>query len=599
VPPGRRVADAPAVLVSNRIAILKRFAAAYVRPRWRMFALVQVLHAVAVGLLLVPPMIIKYVIDGPIPGGDVGGLLGMVALLVGVFAVFAGIEAFKTYWGHEIAQSITSRLRNDLYGHCQKLSMSFHDRTKSGGLLSRIVDDINVIQEVVHHGPEAVILGVVTIVGCTVLMLVIEWRVALVALAFMPVLIAFVVWTADRMWKQFREVRRRKESLSDVLEENLSGVQVIKAFGTEQRESEAVERENVRHYHSRMAVIRYMCRLFPGALLLNALAMSAALLYGGWLVIRGPEAGGMKIGALVALFMLLQRFLHPILRMVMMLEQVGRFFASTERFFEYMDIEPDIRDAPDAVALQSCRGEVTFDGVTFAYDDRPVLREVSFTARPGEMVALVGPSGAGKTTIVRLIPRFYEAQAGHVRLDGHDIRALTLRSLRSHIGTVMQDDFLFSGTVAENIAYGRASATRAQIEEAAELANAAPFIAEMPDGLDTPIGKRGVMLSEGQRQRISIARALLKDPQILLLDEATSSVDPETELLIQRAVERLRSGRTTFAIAHRLSTIFQADQILFVQDGRVIERGTHRELLDAGGEYARFFDIQFRKLEHV
>ncbi len=581
--------------MSEKWSNLTRFAGTYIRPRWKMFALVQALHTVAVVLLLVPPMLIRYALNDAIPAGDFAALAWTAGGIVALFAVFALMAAFKEYWGHEVAQRITSRLRNELYAHCQKLSMSFHDRRKTGGLLSRIVDDINVMQEIVHHGPEVFLLAVVMVSGTAALMFYLSWRLALAALLFLPVLIWHVHRTAGRMWERFRTVRQQKESLSDVLEENFNGIAIIKAFGAEQRESNAVGRENWKHYDTRMSVIRHMCRLFPGAMFLNSLGLAVVLFYGGWLTM----SGAMRVGTLVAFFFYLQRFLHPILRAVMMLEHAGRFFASIERYFEYMDVEPDIRDRPGAEPLETCLGEVTFEDVRFGYDDRQVLAGVSFRAEPGQMIALVGPSGAGKTTIIRLIPRFYEPQQGRVLVDGHDVRDLTLYSLRSHIGVVMQDDFLFSGTVAENIGYGRPEATREQVIEAAEMANAAGFIGEMSDGYETEIGKRGVSLSEGQRQRLSIARALLKNPQILLLDEATSSVDPETELLIQRAVDRLRSGRTTFAIAHRLSTIFQADQILFVQDGSVAEHGTHRELLDRDGEYARFFDIQFRKLQHA
>lgn len=576
---------------------LKRFARTYIRPRWKFFSFILILHAVAVGLTLLPPMLIRYSFDEVIPSGDVWALLWTALGLVGLFGLFACIARYKEYWGHEVAQGITSRLRNDLYSHCQKLSMSFHDQRKTGGLLSRIVDDINVMQEIVHHGPEVLILVLVMVTGSAALMFWMSWKLALASLLLVPLLIWHVRRTASKMWHEFRGVRKQKESLSDILEENFNGIAIIKAFGAEEREADAVDEENRKHYNTRMSVIRHMAKLFPGAAFINALGMAVVLAYGGWLAITEPEV--MKIGTLTAFFFLLQRFLHPIIRGVMMLEHAGRFFASIERYFEYMDIDPDIRDHPGSRALDTCRGEVIFENVHFGYDEREVLHGVSFHARPGQMVALVGPSGAGKTTIIRLIPRFYEAREGRILIDGQEIRDLRVYSLRSHIGMVLQDDFLFSGTVAENIAYGRPKATRDDIIEAAEMANASDFIATLPEQYDTEIGKRGVTLSEGQRQRLSIARALLKNPQILLLDEATSSVDPETELLIQRAVDRLRSGRTTFAIAHRLSTIFQADQILFIQDGVVVEHGTHRDLLDRNGEYAKFFDIQFRKLQHT
>lgn len=575
---------------------LCRFLRTYIAPRKGEFATVQLLHIVAVTLLLVPPLLIRMFIDD-LPGAtDMSFVLIPAGGIVAICLVFFLVAWQKEYRGHEIAQDITVRLRNDLYGHFQKLSMSFHDRKKTGGLLARIVDDMNIIQEVVHHGPEAILVSAVMVVGTAGLLFYLNWVLALVVVAFLPLMALHVALTAGKMWRQFRVVRRRKESLSDELEENLSGIAVIKGFGGEDRESAAVHRENMHHYHSRMSVIRYMSLLFPGAISINQLSAAAVIVVGGYVAIGRPDL--LTAGTLTAFILYLGRFLHPIIRMVMMMEHAGRFFASIERFFDYMDIEPDIRDKPEAVELDEVTGEVAFENVNFSYDEQPVLRDISFTAGAGQMVALVGPSGAGKTTVVRLIPRFYDPQSGRVTLDGRDIRDIKLRCLRSHIATVMQDDFLFSGTVLENIAYGRPDAGREEVIEAAEMANAAPFIEELSDGYDTEIGKRGITLSEGQRQRLSIARALLKNPQILLLDEATSSVDPETELLIQKAMDRLRSGRTTFAIAHRLSTIFQADQILFVQDGRIIERGTHKELIAAGGEYARFFDIQYRKVYH-
>ncbi len=566
-----------------------RFARRYIRPRRGMFWFVQSLHVLAVVLVILPPLVVRYLIDVAIPAGDRHLLLMTAGAIVGIFVLFFAIAAFKEYWGHEVAQGITSRLRNDLYGHFQKLSMSFHDRTKAGGLMSRLVDDINVVEEVVHHGPEAVVLAVVMILGVMVLMFIQQWRLALVAMAFVPLMMVFTQRTARRMWRSFREVRERKASLSDVLEENLNGIRVIKAFSGEDREYEAIARQNTSHYRSRMAVIRRMCVLFPGAILIHNIGLAVVILYGGYMVMQGA----LTLGQLFAFIMLMGYFLHPIMRMVMITEQAGQFFASIERFWEYMDIDPDIQDCPGARELAACHGEVRFEDVHFRYDDEPILRGITLTAKPGQMVALVGPSGAGKTTITRLIPRFYEPFRGRILIDGHDIRDLTQRSLRAHIGMVMQDDFLFSGTVAENVGYGRPGASREEIVEAAVMANAAPFVEQMPAGYDTAIGKRGVKLSEGQRQRVSIARALLRDPQILLLDEATSSVDPETERLIQQAMEHLRRGRTTFAIAHRLSTIFHADQIFFVDRGRIIEHGTHAELLARDGKYARFFRIQF------
>jgi ATP-binding cassette subfamily B protein len=566
-----------------------RFLRVYVGPHERKFILVQCMHVAATVLMLVPPLLIRYVLDDVIPGRAYAALVPCAGGMVAIVGLWALLHGFKEYWGHDVAQRITSRLRTDLYGHLQKLSMGFHDSKKTGELLSRTVDDINVIQEFTHHGPEAVVIGVVTLLGTGALLLYLDWHLAIVALCLVPLQIIVARRPVGNMLRQFKRVREEKAALSSVLEENLSGVRIIQAFTSEEKEHGNVTEATESHYRTRMGAIRYISMLFPLTMFVNTLSVAAALLYGGIQAMSGSLEGG----TLVAFVLYLQRFHQPMLRMMMMAERAGDFFAGMERFFEYVDMEPDIADRPDARDLVECCGEVRFDGVCFRYDDRPILEDVTFGAQHGQMVALVGPSGAGKTTITRLIPRFYDPLAGRVLVDGADVRDLKLSSLRSHIGIVMQDDFLFSGTVAENVGYGRPGASREQIEEAARLGNAAPFVEQLPDGYDTVIGKRGVKLSEGQRQRVSIARALLKNPQILILDEATSSVDSETERLIQEAIERLRAGRTTIAIAHRLSTILSADRILFIDSGRITERGSHEELMALNGAYARFYRVQF------
>lgn len=566
-----------------------RFLKTYIQPHLLKFSIVQVMHLVAGFVLLVPPLLIRYVIDTVVPDQNYNALLLISGGLILMFAAWSAMAALKEYWGHEIAQRITAKLRNDLYGHFQKLSMSFHENKKTGELLSRIVDDINIIQEIVHHGPETILLSLSILLGTSALLFYLNWRLALVSLSLAPLMIIFTRHIAKNMWNQFRQVRKKKAHLSDQLEENLAGIQVIKAFVGEDQEAEAVGRANEAHYRTRMGVIKWISFLFPGSVFINSVAIAIALFYGGFMTLQGI----ITVGTFTAFIFYLQRFLQPIIRLMMMIERGGRFFAGIERFFDYMDIRPDIYDTEGAFVPEKVDGTVEFDGVFFGYDEETVLKDINLVASPGQMIALVGPSGAGKTTIIRLIPRFYEPDSGQILLDNTNIKDIRLRALRSHIGLVMQSDFLFSGTVAENIAYGKPTAPIDQIAYVAELANAASFIEDLPDGYETEIGKRGVKLSEGQRQRISIARALLKDPKLLLLDEATSSVDSETELLIQQAIENLRKGRTTFVIAHRLSTILEADKILFIDDGKIIERGTHEELMKANGRYAAHYRIQF------
>ncbi len=568
---------------------IQRFVKTYLRPFLKSFIVVQVMHLTAGLLLLFPPLLVRSVIDESIEKRDFHGLVLLVISVIVIFTVWALLASIKEYWGHSIAQRLTAQVRNDLYGHFQKLSMSFHDNKKTGELLARIIDDMNTVQEVVHHGPETILAGLAMLCGTGVVMFYLDWQLALVATAIVPVLTLFSRMVVKRMWREFRNERKQLAALSEGLEENLTGIHVIKAFVREREESANTEQANEEHRLSRMRIIRYIALLFPGAMFINGVGMAAVLFVGGWRAIDGD----ITIGTLTAFIFLLRGFLEPIMRLMMFAERGGRFVAGVERFFNYMDIEPEINDKENAIELKSVGGEVEFRDVHFRYEEETILTGVSFEAPPGSMIALVGPSGSGKTTITRLIPRFYEPYRGQVLLDGTDVRDITQHSLRQHIGMVMQDDFLFSGSIAENIGYGKLNSSREDIIAAARLANADKFIEETPAGYDTEIGKRGIKLSEGQRQRISIARALLKEPRILLLDEATSSVDSETEVLIKQAVERLRTGRTTFVIAHRLSTILEADNILFVEDGCITERGTHSELMEQDGQYAKFYKIQF------
>ncbi len=572
------------------IQLLRKFAR-YLRPYRRRFAAVQVMHLLAAGLMIMLPLFLKFLIDGIVGRNNAGALLPLIAAVLVTILLRAVIAYLRIYHGHEIAQSVTYDMRNDLYAHLQSQPMKFYDRERTGNLLARVVDDLNVVEEVTHHGPEAFLSTGVMIAGSLGVLLSLNWKLALACLWVVPLQAIVVYRIGGRMHRGFRGVRTAKSSLTSQLEESFSGIQVIKSFGRERHEKGRFADANRFHYDRRLDVIRPMAEMFPIAELLNGLSIVIALGLGGLLALRG----NLSVGTLASFVLYLRSFLYPLLRLALSFEQITDFFASTERFFDYLSIHPEIRESPKAVHLPAIDGRIRFDDVHFSYrDDVPVLRGVAFDVAAGTTCALVGPTGSGKTTVIRLLMRLYDVTDGSVGIDGYDVRELTTRTLRNHIGGVMQDDYVFSGTIRDNIMYGRLNATEEEMRYAAREANAEEFIEKLPDAYATVVGQRGVMLSEGQRQRMTIARALLKNPRILVLDEATSSVDSETERLIQEALSRLLRGRTTVAIAHRLSTILNADQILYIRDGRITERGRHEELLERDGEYARLFYTQFK-----
>jgi len=558
------------------------------------FIKVQILHAVAAVLLLIPPLIMREIIDDAIPNQNFSRLALLVGIALGVFILRALIRRYNIYHGHRIAQECVRDMRNDLYQHFQRLSMKFHDQKKTGELMSRIVDDLNRMQEFVHHGPEALINSMVLIGGTIIIMLSMSVSLTLVTLIFVPFLVAFSRYLIKRMHNAFRRTREAKADMSDRLEDNLAGIKVIKAFVSEDSEMERFRNTTQEHTDNRLEAINYISYLFPGSRLLNAAGELTVLGFGGYLT----AVNIITVGTIVSFYAYLQQFRAPILRMVHMSEDLSRFFASMERYLNHMEIKPeivtDIEYTPSAPEIE---GEVEFEDVHFSYlEEERVLEGVSFKAESRQTIALVGPSGAGKTTIVRLMPRLYELDSGTIRIDGRSIDEFSVRELRDAFAMVMQDDYLFSDSVRENIAYGKPGADEEEIVEAARAANAHDFIVnDLPDGYDTQVGQRGLRLSGGQRQRVSIARAFLKNPKILILDEATSSVDLETEKLIQDAIDRLTEHRTTFVIAHRLSTIVDADEILFVEDGKIKERGDHQSLVARGGDYYNFYQMQFEE----
>jgi len=575
----------------NYLNLLKKFYKHYISDRKYKYFSVQFLHFIGALLALVPPLIIREIIDEAIPSKNLRNIIVLVMFGFGVYLVTNIIRYLRVYYGHKYAQYITRDMRNDLYNHYQNLSMNFHDNKKTGELMSRIIDDLNRLQEFAHHGPEAVINSMVIIIGTIVILFTMSVKLALVSLIFTPFLMLFVYFFMKKMHKAFRKTRENKANMNDKLEDNLAGIKVIKAFNNEKYEMDNFSEKNTAHAKARMKAIKYISILMPGSRMLNVIGLLAVLGYGGYLT----SLEVITVGTIVAFYNYLERFREPLLRLVQRSQGLSRFFASIERFFNHIDIKPEIKSQPGKLEAKDLKGEVEFNDVYFSYGDEEVLKGINLKADKDQTIALVGPSGAGKTTIVRMLLRLYDIDSGSLKIDGQDIHKYIIDQLRDSMAMVMQEDFLFSTSVAENIAYGKPNASREEIIESAKKANAHQFITgQLSDGYNTQVGQRGVKLSGGQRQRISIARAFLKDPRILILDEATSSVDLETEELIQEAVNEVTQNRTTFIIAHRLSTIINADKILFIQNGRLIEKGKHEELIEKNSHYKEFYSKQFQ-----
>lgn len=569
----------------------------YVTPYWRRLGFGYVALFAALALQLAIPQVLALVIDRGLLSGDTAYLLRAAGLIV-LLSAFQGIFTFgRTYLIMYIAEGVAYDLRNQLYQRLQGLSFSYYDQAQTGQLMSRVTDDVNNIRGMLMMTLRALVVSIAMLVGVTVILVRLDRQLALVALLVMPPLVWWSLRFGVIIRPLFLRVQQQFGTMTTVLQENVAGARVVRAFAQEARESARFESELDELFERNITTARKWSFSYALMLLLSGLSLATVLWYGGYRVIQGA----MTVGTLVAFNRYLTMLADPVRWLGFIVNRIARAIASGERIFEVLDTKPAVVERPDAIDLRPIEGLVTFDRVRFAYAGarREALQDVTFTARPGERIALLGPTGSGKSTIISLLPRFYDVTGGKIEIDGHDVRDLTLGSLRGQIGTVLQETFLFSTTVAQNIAYGRPDASWADIVAAATAARAHEFISAMPDGYDSVVGERGVTLSGGQKQRIAIARAILMDPRILILDDATSSVDSETEFHIQSALETLMRGRTSFVIAQRLSTTKQADLILVLKDGQIIERGTHLELLARDGHYARIYDVQLRDQEDV
>lgn len=517
-----------------------------------------------------------------------------VLALVRILSVFAGaVQQFVSTW---LGEKVTNDLRMDLYVHLQKLGVNYYDQKETGWIMDRVTGDTSTLQSFMTDTLQRTVLNIVTLLVIAIWMCWGHPLLAILALLPAPIVCFMSHDFMKRTHRIWHWAWRRRSRMFALLSNVLPGVRVVKAFVQEDREHQRFERQSEEYMEARVDAARVFARFSRSTNAIMSLSTLAIWGYGGYLVLQNPTGkaeDGVTVGLLIMFMTLVAQFYSPLQELTSMSQQIQQAATSGQRVFEVLDTEPDMMDKPDAVELKEIRGKVEFRNVTFGYDERrPVLRNVSFVVNPGEMIGLVGPSGAGKSTTINLICRFYDATGGAVLIDDHDVRDITLASLRNQIGIVLQEPFLFHGTIAENIAYGLPGAPLVDVIRAAKAANAHDFIMRFPDGYDTMVGERGARLSGGERQRISIARAILKNPRILILDEATSSVDTETEALIQDAIDRLVSGRTTFAIAHRLSTLQHANRLLVLEKGRLVEQGTHAELLaNPEGTFRRLVDI--------
>jgi len=568
---------------------------AYYRPYMGLFYL-DFGCAVIVGILeLGFPLAINQFIDNLLPGKNWPLIILATVILLGIYALNTGLQYVVNYWGHMLGINIETDMRTKLFDHLQKLSFRYFDNNKTGNLIARITTDLQDIGELAHHGPEDLFIAIMTLIGAFALMAMIHWELALLTFFVVPVILWVAMYFSGKMTTTFRQLFRSVGQFNARIEDALGGVRVVKAFANEDHERQRFAINNDLYRETKLTAYNIMSKALSLSYMLMRFVILFVMVAGTWYVIQGE----LSYGEFIAYLLLTNVFFRPIEKINSVIESYPRGIAGFKQYLEILHTAPDIEDAPDAVDVEHLDGNMRFDQVTFSYEDgKTVLPDIDLSIRAGETVAFVGPSGAGKTTLCSLIPRFYDVDAGQITIDGIDIRTMTRASLRRQIGIVQQDVFLFSGTIGENIAYGKLDASEDEIWAAAKQAQLDEFIRSQPDGMETVIGERGVKLSGGQKQRLAIARMFLKNPPILILDEATSALDTATEVAIQQALVELSRGRTTLVIAHRLATIKNADRIVVVTEAGIAEEGQHDELIVADGIYSRLHKAQFGLYEN-
>ncbi|PWJ50907.1 ABC transporter ATP-binding protein [Faecalicatena contorta] len=569
---------------------------AYYKPYKGLFYSDMVFAILGAAVALVIPMLVRYITNEVIhfqASEARQAILMLGAVMLGLVALEMFCNFYIGYFGHIMGAKMEADMRRDIFGHYQKLTFAFYDNQKVGHLLSRITSDLFDISELLHHGPEDLVISIIKIIGSFVILLTVNVKLALLAFAFIPVMAVFAFYYNGRMKIAFKRNREKIGEINSQIEDSLSGIRVVKSFANENVEMKKFKAGNDNFVAAKKTSYKYMGIYNSGLGAMSTLITVTVLLSGVGMMLSGK----LVVTDLITFLLYINNFTEPVKKLVTLTEQFQNGYSGFERFLEIVSIAPDIADKPDAISPEEVKGDIEFRDVSFYYENKNerVLDNLNLKVNAGDYIALVGPSGVGKTTLCSLIPRFYEVSEGGIYLDGLDIRNIKLAELRNHIGIVQQDVYLFAGSIMDNIRYGKPGATDEEVIRAARSANAHEFIMSFPEGYDTDVGQRGVKLSGGQKQRLSIARVFLRNPEVLIFDEATSALDNESEQVVQQSMESLAKNRTTFVIAHRLSTIRNAHRILVLTEQGIAEQGTHEQLLEKKGVYAELYDMQFRR----
>lgn len=574
---------------------MKRFFS-YYKPYKKLFFLDMLCAFIVAAVTLVYPLLIRYITNDVLVNYEMNAAMKIIIRISIVMFGLAIIQMlcnyFISYQGHMMGAYMEYDMRNEIFSHYQKLSFNFYDNQKTGQLMSRVTNDLFDITELCHHGPEDVVISVIKFVGAFFILFRVNWQLTLIIFAFIPVMVLFALKIRKKMHEAFRKNREKIADINAQIEDNLSGIRVVKSFANEELEVKHFKQGNDRFVDTKRNSYIHMATFHSGLNFFIFLLQLAAVAGGGFFIVKRI----IDISDLLTFVLYINNLIEPINKLINFTEQFQQGITGFNRFMDIMEIEPDIVDKPGAVELVNPKGEITFENVAFQYKDTTseVFHNINLKVHAGDYIALVGASGVGKTTMCSLIPRFYEISDGAIKIDGRNIQDITLNSLRSNIGVVQQDVYLFAGTVLDNIRYGNLHATKEEVIEAAKNANAHEFIMQLPDGYETDIGQRGVKLSGGQKQRLSIARVFLKNPAILIFDEATSALDNESEKIVQESLEKLAKNRTTFVIAHRLTTIRNAKHILVLTEDGIKEQGTHEELMSKEGLYKHLYAMASR-----